>query len=312
MKIWTYQRPFELQGQPWRVEVVSSFNSVTSRLVHDDRLIEEHSFIAAEGIRTLVHKHTLAELDAGTGTLRVEVGYFNFWNVGIRVYLDEVLVHESHPGRDIDHGEKKHGPKPERVEQYRAQTDRWEETKYSVYADIGLGLLFFAAGKLTGDLSTAALIGAAAGLALVLAQRFVTVDLLGGFAVFGTIMLLISAGFSLAFQSEFMVQIKSTVLGLLVAGLMFADGLIRKGEFFGARIQRYLPFTIVPQRVAAGMGAVGLLMAGLNYGVAVAFSEDAWLTYTTFLDTPLSVCLTYAVFLWARQTPPLGPDVQAD
>ena len=93
---------------------------------------------------------------------------------------------------------------------------------------------------------------------------------------------------------------------------MFADGLIRKGEFFGARIQRYLPFTIVPQRVAAGMGAVGLLMAGLNYGVAVAFSEDAWLTYTTFLDTPLSVCLTYAVFLWARQSPPLGPDVQAD
>ncbi len=309
MKLHTYQREFELDGQPWQVEVISTFNSVTSRLLRDGELLDEQTYVAAEGIRTQVHEQGLE----GSGAkLRVEVGYFNFWSVGMRVYVDGELVHESHPGRDIHSGERKHGPKPERAAQYRAQKDRWAKTKYSVYADIGLGLLFFVVGKLTGDLSTAALIGAAAGLALVLAQRYVTVDLLGGFAVFGTIMLLISAAFSLAFQSEFMVQIKSTVLGLLVAGLMFADGLFRGGQFFGARIQRYLPFTIVPQRIAAGMGAVGLLMAGLNYGVAVAISEDAWLTYTTFLDTPLSIGLTYLVFFWARESAQVGPASKAD
>lgn len=198
--------------------------------------------------------------------------------------------------------ETAHRPGPGGENDGLQQTDaaRWEKNKYSVYADIGLGLLFFAASKITGDLTVAALVAAAAGLGLVVAQRFVSVDLLGGFAIFGTVLLLISAGFSLVFQSEFMVQMKSTVLGILVAGMMFGDGLFRRGRFFGTRVQRYLPFAIVPERIAAGMGAVGLIMAGLNYAVAVVFSEDAWLTYTTFIDTPISIGLTYAVFMWAK------------
>ena len=65
-----------------------------------------------------------------------------------------------------------------------------ERNKYSIYADMALGALFFWFG-----VTLAAIIGAAAGLALVGVQRFVKVDLLGGFAVFGTIMLR-SAGFS--------------------------------------------------------------------------------------------------------------------
>lgn len=301
MKLWTYKRSFELFGRTWRIEAPSTINFFGSQLYLDNRLLDEQSCVVTAGLRTLVHEISLSAVSDLEGDLRVEAGYFNFVSVGIRVWLDGELVHESHPGRDIHDGERRFGPTPERAEQHRAQKERWVETKYSVYADIGLGLLFFAAGKLTGDLSTAALIGAAAGLGLVLAQRFVKVDLLGGFAVFGTIMLLISAGFSLAFQSEFMVQIKSTVLGVLVAALMFGDGLFRQGKFFGSRVQRYLPFTIVPQRLAAGMGALGLVMAGLNYAVAVALSENAWLTYTTFLDTPLSIGLTYLVLFWAKE-----------
>ncbi len=309
MHLYTYRREFELQGQPWRVEAPSTLTTVTSRLMFGERCLEELHCDGSEGWRTLVHELELVELTGQPGRLRVEVGFISFWSLGIRVFVDGELVHESHPGRDIHHGEKKYGPKAERIQMQEAQKENWARNKYTIYADIGLGLVFFAAGKLTGDLSTAALIGAAAGLALVVAQRFVKVDLLGGFAVFGTVMLLISAGFSLAFQSEFMVQIKSTVLGLLVVGLMFADGIFRKGKFFGERIQRYLPFPIMPQRVAAGMGAVGLLMAGLNYWVAVLFSEDTWLTYTTFLDTPLSIGLTYGVFLWAKAG---APNAQGD
>ncbi|MDJ0780303.1 MAG: hypothetical protein QNJ85_20735 [Gammaproteobacteria bacterium] len=301
MNLHTYKRDFVLDGQPWRIEAPSSFNSFGSHLFFGEQCLEKLKCIVTDGLVTLVHELNLQDVTGKPGDLRVEVGYFSFWSVGIRVWLNGELIHESHPGRDIHDGERRYGPQKERVQMHKAQAERWARNKYSVYADIGLGLVFFAAGKITGDLSTAALIGAAAGLALVAAQRFVKVDLLGGFAVFGTVMLLISAGFSLAFQSEFMVQIKSTVLGLFVTGLMFADGLFRGGKFFGTRIQRYLPWTIVPQRVAVGLGAVGLVMAGLNYVVAVGFSEDFWLTYTTFLDTPLSIGMTWAVFLWAKE-----------
>jgi intracellular septation protein A len=41
------------------------------------------------------------------------------------------------------------------------------------------------------------------------------------------------------------------------------------------------------------------VMAVLNYGVAKAFSTDAWLFYTTFLDTILALGLTFAVIKWA-------------
>ena len=71
-------------------------------------------------------------------------------------------------------------------------------------------------------------------------QRFVKVDLLGGFAVFGTIMLLVSAAFSLALQDDYWVQMKSSVLGLLTAGVFMIDGLFRKGAYFGARIENSL------------------------------------------------------------------------
>lgn len=302
MKLWTYHREFELQGDPWHVEVETTFNTITSRVFRGDLLMDELGFLASEGMRTLVHD---IALDGSEDALRVEMGYFNLWSVGIRVTLNERLTYESHPDEDIYAIERKFssmmgGDPDEQAEIAKEQKQRWEKNKYSVYADIGLGLLFFAVGKLTGDLSTAAIIGAAAGLSLVVIQRFVKVDLLGGFAVFGTVMLLISAGFSLAFQSDFMVQIKGTVLGLMVASLMLADGIFRKGRFFGERIQRYLPFSIIPERIAIGMAAVGLLMAGLNYMVTITFSEDAWLTYTTFLDMPLSFILTYAVFMWAK------------
>ena len=182
----------------------------------------------------------------------------------------------------------------------REAAARWQRNKYSIYADLGLGALFFVVGKVSGDLTLAALVGAGAGLTLVVIQRFVRVDLLGGFAVFGTVMLLISAIFSIAFQSEFMVQMKSTVLGILTAMLFFADGLFRRGAYFGERMQRYMPERIDTGRMALGLGVLGLTMAGANYAVASLFSEDAWLTYTTFLDMPLSIVLAYAVFFWAR------------
>jgi intracellular septation protein A len=185
---------------------------------------------------------------------------------------------------------------------------RWARNKYSIGVDVGLGLLFFVVAKMT-NLTTAALVGAAAGLAVYVVQRFVKVDLLGGLALFGVFMLLVSAGFSLAFQDEGIVKMKSTILGCFVAALMLGDALANQGRYFGGRMGRYIMEPTHPQRLALGLGLLGLLMAVLNWGVATWASTDVWLFYTTFADIVISVLLFFAVLRFARD--PLNADQPA-
>ena len=181
-----------------------------------------------------------------------------------------------------------------------AALEQWNRNKYSLYADLGIGALFFVLVKLTDDLPLSALLTAAAGLALVVVQRFVKVDLLGGLAMFGIVMLLLSAGFSYAFDSDWAVKLKSTFLGLLIAALMFGDGFFRNGSYFGRRLGRYMPPPIDARRLAIGMGVLGLVMAGLNAVVAVYLSKDLWLYYTSFGDIVVSMLLVFAVLRYAR------------
>lgn len=182
------------------------------------------------------------------------------------------------------------------------QAAQWQRNKPSLYADLGLALFFFVCAKFT-DLTTAALLGAAAGLLLVLVQRFVKVDLLGGLAMFGVLMLLVSAGFSLVFQDEDIVKLKGTWLGLLTASLFLGDGVLRQGRYFGARLARYVMEPVDVQRLAIGLGVLGATMALLNWGVAKLFSTDIWLAYTTFGDIGLSMLLFFAVLRFARVRP---------
>jgi intracellular septation protein A len=236
-------------------------------------------------------------------------GFDNGGSLAIAVTEGGRTIYESHPGRSLQVDRSsvqtvasEEAPGGLSVEQMTQLSQRkWQRNKYSIYADMALGALFFIVGKVTEDLALAALIGAGAGLLLVAAQRFVKVDLLGGFAVFGTIMLLISAAFSLALQDDYWVQMKGTVLGLLTASLFMIDGLLRRGAYFGARIERYMPLPLHHDRIAIGMSLVGVVMAVANYYVANHFTEDFWLTWTTFLDLPLSMALFYAVIFWARK-----------
>ena len=182
------------------------------------------------------------------------------------------------------------------------QKHKWEKNKYSIYADLGLVALFFIAGKITEDLIFASLVGVAGGLALLVLQRFVKIDLLGGFAVFGTIMLFISGIFSFVLQDDYWVQMKGTALGLLSASMFFLDGVLRKGAYFGARFERYLPGgALHHNRLAIGMSLTGAFGALGNYLVAENFSEDFWLTYTTFLDLPILMILIFLVLRWSRK-----------
>jgi intracellular septation protein A len=64
-----------------------------------------------------------------------------------------------------------------------------------------------------------------------------------------------------------------------------------------------MPIPLHHGRIATGISLTGLVMAYGNYLVAENFSEDFWLTYTTFLDIPVSMAMFYAVVYWARKKP---------
>lgn len=179
------------------------------------------------------------------------------------------------------------------------QRAQWERNKYSLYTDISIGLLFFVMVKVTDDLPFAALATACTGLMVVVVQRFVKVDLLGGLAMFGVAMLLVSAGFSYAFDSDWAVKMKSTLLGGVVAALMYSDAFINDGRYFGGRLGRYMPAPISPRRMSLGMATLGVVMAIVNYAVATLFSTDIWLYYTSFGDFLLSMALVLGVIKYA-------------
>ena len=318
MRIWTYLRPFSHHGVDYTVEVFFTFTKTFSRLFRGNELLDEQSVHHVDEIQTLVHNLANDEVEDA----RVEVDYVSWWSAGIAVIQGEDTVYESHPGKNVRFAEgmmQGSAPSPANDgssdpaspgldigQMIESNQSKWQRNKYSIYADLALGALFYLVGKFTEDLALAAIVGAGAGLALVVLQRFVKDDLLGGFAVFGTIMLVISAAFSLALQDDYWVQMKGTVLGLLTASIFMIDGVFRQGAYFGARIERYMPLPLHHHRIAVGMSGLGIVMALANYYVAENFSEDFWLTWTTFLDMPLSIGLFYAIIFWARKKP-TGP-----
>ena len=299
MDIWTYSRPFTFHDHSCEVKITLTQSKTISSLYVDDLLVNEQSFKYIDGLTTFVHP-----LRRSSGfEAQVQSGYYNWWNVGIAVIENGHVVHESHPGKNLQFGESLMKNMNSMAETpSNAGESKWEQNKYAIYADLGLAALLYVVSKLTGDLVLGAIVGGVSGLGLVLLQRFVKVDLLGGFAVFGTIMLVISAAFSLVLQDSYWVQMKGTALGLFTAVLFLADGLLRQGAYFGARFERYMPGSLHHNRVAIGMSIMGLVSAGGNYVVAENFSEDFWLTYTTFLDIPIFMLSFFVILRWARKT----------
>jgi intracellular septation protein A len=174
----------------------------------------------------------------------------------------------------------------------------------AIVTDLALGLLFFVAAKLT-DLRTAALVAAGAGIALYGVQWVLNrvfdrlqrprIDLLGGLAMFGIVMLLISAGFSWLFDSERAVQLKSTWLGLLAA-TFFAIDAWRGAPYLGKRLALYIAYNdIDTRRLAFGFAIVGAAMALVNAALVFTVSKDGWLYYNLWGDMLLAIGLS----MWA-------------
>lgn len=303
MRLWTYNRPFQYDGNDYQVKYFFSFTTYTSQLFCNGTLVDERTCLFDE-FKVITHRfQPTSDANAPGKEIVVSVGYFSWLNVGIEVKSGSDLIYESHPGKDIHFATKKlkklgvYENLTEANEAQKIQSENWRKNKPSILADIGIGAVFFVVAKVTGDLSIAAFTGVFLGIALVIIQRFVNVDLLGGFAVFGTVMLLISAVFSLAFQSEYLVQLKGTFLGGLSALALIVDGTFNKGAYFGARFERYLNSRIQYRFFVFGLALIGLCIAGLNYGIASHLSEDQWLTYDTFIETPIYLAM-FLVLVW--------------
>lgn len=288
-----YRRRFVLDGVPCEVVIRAEFEGLRSELLVAG-MSQASDFTPALG-PDAVRNHRLAGLLPSGEQFEVEAGYVSVTNVGIAVRQDGLLVHESHPGKTIAYP----ASMVKMTTDQNADMSRYKANKVPIAVDILLGLLFFVVAKMT-DLTTAALVGAAVGIALVIAQRFVKVDLTGGLALFGVVMLLISAGLALAFQDDMAVKMRGTIVGSISAVLFLGDGLLG-GNRLGKALVRYLPYNdIDPGRLAVGMGVLGLVMAGLNYAVAKLASTDVWLFYTTFVDFFLVMLMIFAVFSYAR------------
>ena len=270
-------------------------------------LSRDHTpLVGEEALRNHVHTLSLAHGDE----LHVEAGYISAMNTGIAVRHGGKVIHESHPGRTIAYPEK-YREKVVTLASEDAQDAAYDpgafkRNRVPLAVDIGLGLIFFVVAKLT-DLTTAALVGAALGIVLLIAQRLTKVDLLGGLAMFGIVMLLLSAGLAILFQSDEAVKYRTTGLGLFTAGLFLTDGLTG-GKRLAARLKRYLPYADIDvARLGIGMGTLGAVMAILNLIVALLTSTDFWLFYSTFADFGIVMILMLLVFRYARGE--MWPDV---
>ncbi|WP_394201592.1 hypothetical protein [Shewanella waksmanii] len=304
MKLWTYRRPFQYQGKNYEVKYSFSLKTYTSQLFCDGTLVDKCTYSFEDDFKVITHKiQSGDQANYQTTGITVSVGYFSWFNVGIEVRDGSKLVYQSHPDKNIHYATEKlnklgvYSNSPAAKNNREIQSEKWKKNKHSIIADIALGAVFFVVAKMTGDLTIAAFTGVVLGLLLVVIQRFVKVDLLGGFAVFGTIMLLISAIFSITFQSEYLVQLKGTFMGAISATVLILDGVFNKGSYFGSRFERYLSSPIQHRYFVLGLALIGLCMAGINFSVATQLTEEQWLTYDTFLE-PFVYFSMFMILVW--------------
>jgi intracellular septation protein A len=260
-----------------------------------------------------VRNHVLCASLPDGRMLEVDLGYMGLWTTGIVARLDGTVIYESHAGRVPTYPEKyradavKHNSFSESVADARGNGPNpmesgimARENRLPFAVDVITGLLFYAIAKLT-DLQTAAMVGIVVGFGLVAFQRITKIDVTGGLALFGIIMLCISAGLALWLADDEWIKLRGTITGLIAAGFFLADG-ARGGPYIGKGLARYMPYSDIDTgRFAIGMGSVGVVMAALNYGAAKLLTTDRWLFYTTFLDTFIVIALVFLVLRFARR-----------
>ena len=189
-------------------------------------------------------------------------------------------------------------PSPEK----QAMLERQKKLRPSIIIDISFGVLFFFVAREFG-LVTAALTGAAATLILVALQPFTKHDLLGGFAVFGVVMSLISAGIAWGFQDDLAIKLRGTIMACIAAAFALYDGFVLKGGYLGERMAMYMEGlgTINPRRASFALAGATLLLMAIDTPLAFFLTTDQWIWYNAFFDNIIAIPIIIGAMLMARE-----------
>lgn len=186
----------------------------------------------------------------------------------------------------------------------QAMLERQKKLRPSLIIDISFGVLFFFVAREFG-LVTAALTGAAATLVLFAAQPFTKHDLLGGFAVFGVVMSLISAGIAWGFQDDLAIKLRGTIMSCIAACFALYDGFVLKGGYLGQRMAMYMEGLgkINPRRASFALAGATLLLMAIDTPLAFILTTDQWIWYNAFFDNLIAIPIIIGAMLMARETP---------
>ena len=283
-----YVRRFTVGGQNVETKIKITSKRMRSWLFVDGVEIDsdETPNSGVEAIRN----HMLDAPLADGRPLSVEAGYIGWTTAGIIARIDGEVIHESHPGKTVAYPQS-----AVRMTTMEVDKEAQKANRIPIAIDIAFGLIFFVIGYFY-DITTAAIVGAVLGVGLLVAQRFVSVNIVGGLALFGTVMLVVSAGFALVFNDGLLVQLRTSVIGTLTGLLFGADALFNNGRWLARGMARYVPFEGLDlKRLGLGMAIVSIALAVLNVVVVFVANEQFWLIYTTFLDIPLVIVAVWIV-----------------
>lgn len=315
---WLYpKRRFRVGDRQFTVRMWAQNDGLKSRLENEagETLAKDATpLFGPDAIRN----HRLAfELEDGRA-LSVEAGYVSSWRTGIAVRVGDELVYQSHPDRTIAYPDKyretaittpggtlsgavKEGFK-EGLQESDVDFSVLKRNRTPIAVDILMAITFFMVARLT-DLQTAAITGAILGLLLLVVQRFVPYNLLGGLALFGVVMALFSAGLAFLLEDDTAIKLRNALLGLIGAALFLGDGLFLEGRKLGRRMMCYVPYNdLNPARLAIAISGLGTALAVVSASVALFASTEVWLYYNLFGDFLLAVLLFQFVLAYARRS----------
>lgn len=299
--MWTYRWRFSHAGRAWQVVVNAGMALARYRVLEGDQeraaLEVDYTEPDSMGVRTL-------HVETPEGLLEVKIGAVGWITYATQVFLNGALIYRSNK-RDfhVPAALKKFtAGDPSRTPEERARLRAEAEARMpSVYVDLAMGVVFFFVAREFG-LVNAAVTGAAVTLLLFIVQRFVKIDLLGGFAVFGVVMALISAGLAVAFQDELFVKLRGAVMGVIVASCFLTDAAFG-GRYLGKRMASYLAqmMRIRPVPASLAMASAGLAVVSIDVAAAFTLKGDLWLFYNAFLDGLIAMPLVLGALWLARE-----------
>jgi intracellular septation protein A len=298
--MFAYRWAFEAAGRQWRVHVEVGMQNARTRVFEGETLVAERTILTAD---PALYEPQDLDLETPDGPLRITTGYLDWIMLGCVARLGEAEVFRSSKRSFARFPllQKMLREAAASPEERAAMAQRNKERLPSIIVDVAMAVVFFLVAREYG-LPAAAVSGAGIALVLLVVQRFVKVDLLGGFAVFGVVLSLLSAGAALAFQSDLAVKLRGTVIGLIGAIAFLIDGALG-GRYLGKRLVGYIETLLrVPQaRAALAMGAAAMIIAGIDLAAVFLLSADQWLVYNAALDGLIAAPIVFAALWLARE-----------